>query len=87
MDHPDTPCDSCVSSTKSSTDELSKEVSTELTEGTPLFLWCFRCYATHIDRGEWATRPHKTHKCEECGHEWRPYEFPTVGVEWPDPSR
>jgi len=34
----------------------------------------------HIDKGEWATKPHRTHLCEFCGHKWRPEEYPTVGV-------
>lgn len=53
----------------------------------------------HVDEGEWATRPHRTHQCQVlvpcaaceagdewcektriCGLEWRPAQFPTVGV-------
>lgn len=45
----------------------------------------------HIDEGEWTTRRHKTHQCQEniaevgdravpCGFEWRPMDRPTVGV-------
>lgn len=47
----------------------------------------------HVDEGEWATKPHKTHLCQRitesdgatpdyktCGLEWRPALFPTVGV-------
>jgi len=48
----------------------------------PMFLACPKCGGRHVDRGEWATtRVHKTHLCEHCGHEWRPHDFPTVGVE------
>lgn len=47
---------------------------------TPLILLCPECEVSHIDRAEWAERPHKTHLCENCGHEWRPFEVPTVGV-------
>lgn len=47
---------------------------------TPLILLCPVCEVAHVDRAEWATRPHKTHLCENCGHEWRPFEVPTVGV-------
>jgi hypothetical protein len=46
----------------------------------PLALSCPKCRAPHVDEGEWATRPHKTHQCQSCSHEWRPYPFPTVGV-------
>lgn len=58
----------------------------------PLAMFCPRGHQ-HIDEGEWATRPHKTHQCQQeifggpggevigiCGLEWRPAEFPTVGV-------
>jgi hypothetical protein len=43
-------------------------------------LFCPECCAQHIDRGEWATKPHRTHLCEVCGHKWRPSEYATVGV-------
>lgn len=46
----------------------------------PMLLWCPDCCLAHIDEGEWATRPHKTHRCEHCSHEWRPANVPTVGV-------
>lgn len=57
----------------------------------PMVLHCPKGHQ-HIDEGEWATRPHKTHKCTFiydigdigfggfCGEEWRPKDFPTVGV-------
>jgi hypothetical protein len=38
------------------------------------------CGKIHIDEGEWATKRHMTHLCAACGHEWKPYSFPTVGV-------
>lgn len=44
-------------------------------------LYCPACGAFHVDRGEWATREHRTHLCEACGHEWRPREYATVGVD------
>lgn len=47
----------------------------------PMLLWCPRCHAQHIDRGEWATvRTHKKHLCESCGFEWKPALVETVGV-------
>jgi hypothetical protein len=46
-----------------------------------LHLFCNLCGTQHIDEGEWATRPHRTHQCQACCHEWRPADFPTVGVE------
>ena len=53
----------------------------------PAILHCMRCARQHIDAGEWATRPHRTHLCEACGHTWRPANVPTVGVrELPGPK-
>ncbi len=60
----------------------------------PLVMYCPAGHQ-HIDEGEWATRPHKTHQCQFkvtqligghwglCGLEWRPADFPTVGVAEP----
>jgi hypothetical protein len=52
----------------------------------PALLYCPKCGKQHCDEGEWATRPHKTHRCVDdrfgkgCGEEWKPRNFPTVGV-------
>lgn len=46
----------------------------------PMELHCPFCHEQHIDEGEWATRPHKTHLCAYCEHQWRPANIPTVGV-------
>lgn len=46
----------------------------------PFILYCPRCHAQHVDEGEWATRPHRTHLCASCGAEWRPCALATVGV-------
>jgi len=49
-------------------------------------LHCPACGLRHVDEGEWATRPHKTHLCvsdvfyKGCGHKWTPTDAPTVGV-------
>ena len=65
----------------------------------PLVMYCPAGHQ-HIDEGEWATKPHKTHQCQVkvtsdreelravgywdiCGLEWRPADFPTVGVAEP----
>lgn len=54
-----------------------------------LVMSCPSCGKLHVDRGEWATRLHKTHLCVDdphsapekgCGTRWRPSEHPTVGV-------
>lgn len=46
----------------------------------PMRLPCPDCGALHIDEGEFATRPHHTHACQECGAVWRPAVVHTVGV-------
>ena len=49
-------------------------------EPTPLILYCPSCNTQHIDEGEWATKPHKTHECQSCGQLFRPDDKPTVGI-------
>lgn len=48
----------------------------------PMLLFCPMCNARHIDEGVMATRPHKTHACQECGLQWRPALEATVGVRY-----
>ncbi len=48
--------------------------------GIPMRLNCPECGKLHIDEGEFATKPHHTHACQECGHVWRPAVIPTTGV-------
>lgn len=50
------------------------------TAPVPMLLWCPQCSERHIDIGEFATRPHHTHACQDCGMVWRPALVPTVGV-------
>lgn len=45
-----------------------------------MLLYCPECGARHIDDGEFETKPHHTHACQECGMCWRPAVVPTVGV-------
>ena len=45
-----------------------------------MVLRCPYCTAYHVDEGEWAARPHRTHLCALCGKTWRPANVPTVGV-------
>ena len=47
----------------------------------PVEIHCPSCGRKHVDAGAWVERPHRTHLCEYCSHEWRPFEFFTVGVE------
>jgi len=46
----------------------------------PMLLFCPKCRAQHEDLGEFAVRPHRTHRCLFCEHEWRPFQYTTVGV-------
>lgn len=48
----------------------------------PMILYCPECMQRHVDRGEFADRPHHTHACQECGMVWRPAVVPTVGVQF-----
>ena len=48
----------------------------------PMLIWCPACRARHIDRGEFATKPHHTHSCQGCGLTWRPAVVATVGVQF-----
>lgn len=48
----------------------------------PMLLWCPACGARHLDEGEFATREHHTHECQECGMVWRPAIVATVGVQF-----
>ena len=49
----------------------------------PMLMWCPMCHTRHIDEGEFATRPHHTHACQnkKCGFVWRPSINTTVGVQ------
>lgn len=48
----------------------------------PLILFCPMCKERHIDTGELAVTPHRTHACQECGFLWAPGVIATVGVEF-----
>jgi len=43
---------------------------------------CEACGELHIDKGEFATKPHHTHQCENCGLVWRPAIEDTIGVKF-----
>ena len=51
-------------------------------EPIPMRLVCPRCGTLHLDVGEFATKPHHTHACQQCGEVWRPAIVATVGVEF-----
>jgi hypothetical protein len=48
----------------------------------PMLLWCPECGERHVDVGEFATKVHATHSCQNCGMTWRPAVVPTVGVQF-----
>ena len=48
----------------------------------PLRLSCPACGVWHIDEGDLATTPHRTHACQNCGTLWAPAVVPTVGVKF-----
>lgn len=48
----------------------------------PMRLPCPDCGVLHIDEGDFATRSHHTHSCQNCGLTWRPAVVATVGVKF-----
>jgi hypothetical protein len=46
----------------------------------PKSIECPHCGALHVDEGEWAVKPHKTHLCLSCTKTFTPFDFYTVGV-------
>lgn len=48
----------------------------------PMLLWCPQCGERHLDLGDFARRPHRTHVCQDCGMTWRPALVATVGVQF-----
>lgn len=51
-------------------------------EPIPLILTCPACGVRHVDKGDFATKPHHTHACQGCGLPWRPAKVATVGVQF-----
>lgn len=51
-------------------------------EPIPMRIHCPDCGTLHVDEGEFATKVHHTHSCQECGLTWRPAVVPTVGVKF-----
>lgn len=55
-----------------------------MTQPIPMVLHCPACRYQHIDKPDpargWDDRPHRTHKCQACGEEWRPANVATTGV-------
>lgn len=55
-------------------------MTNSLQQPIPMRIPCPECGALHIDEGEFATKVHHTHACQECGAVWRPAVVATVGV-------
>src|SRR5690606_34039261 len=53
-----------------------------MTAPIPMLLHCPLCSTRHVDAGLFATKPHHTHACQQCGHVWRPAVEHTVGVQF-----
>lgn len=53
-----------------------------MTDIIDIILFCPLCHARHIDKGEFETKPHHTHACQQCGFCWRPAVVHTRGVEF-----
>ena len=51
------------------------------TNPIPVFIKCPACELRHVDKDEWATKPHKEHLCAKCGCLWTPFQgIATVGA-------
>lgn len=61
-------------------DGTQKTVNHLRDAGIPTLLFCPYCGQQHVDAGEWATKPHRTHLCLHCHKTWRPYEVATYGM-------
>lgn len=61
--------------------EKQEEIA-KLSAPIPMRLTCPICGALHVDEGEFATKPHHTHACQNCGMVWRPAVSPTVGTQF-----
>lgn len=60
--------------------ELAEARSPAGGQAIPMLIWCPDCSARHIDEGEFATKAHHTHACQQCGNTWRPAVVATVGI-------
>lgn len=65
-------------------DEIDRASATagepDPTDPIPMILYCPVCHERHLDEEEFATRPHSTHACQQCGFVWKPAKVATVGV-------
>lgn len=61
-------------------DDIARLLAARDDRPIPMRLPCPGCGVLHLDEGEFATKAHHTHACQECGMVWRPAVVPTVGV-------
>ena len=52
----------------------------KVTTSYSMILACPACHRRHVDEGDYAFEPHRSHACQYCGTIWRPALVPTVGV-------
>ena len=57
-------------------------VANDKQDPIPMLLWCPECGIRHIDVGEFKTKVHTAHACQNCGLVWRPAIVATVGVQF-----
>ncbi len=62
--------------------DLERALERMMAPAVPMILTCPSCSGRHIDEGEFASKPHHTHACQNCGMVWRPAIVPTVGVQF-----
>jgi hypothetical protein len=59
----------------------SNEEEVRITAAERGFVVGSRDWEDFIEKNEWLNPPHKTHQCQSCKHEWRPFDYATTGVE------
>ncbi|MGX0608608.1 hypothetical protein [Ralstonia pickettii] len=70
---------------------LSRVGSEAMTAPIDMVLLCPQCNTQHIDAADepgtamagvprWTNPPHRSHRCHNCGHQWRPSDVETNGV-------
>ena len=64
------------------TQAMKSEKTETIVSPIPMLIWRPECGERHVDQGEFKTKPHHTHACQQCGHVWRPAIVATVGVKF-----
>lgn len=60
---------------------IGQRAPQEPDETIPMILFCPYGHR-HIDEGNFASKLHHTHACQECGIVWRPALVYTLGVQF-----